>query len=166
MIFQVGCTTKWDSWSSHDIPSCSTHKQFRWIIIMKLRVDHVLTNTIFNSREYERIYDKLTVAEYKEFKEITNCLKPCKYRKYVFIGDLAQSTFKSEHFAFSLWAISRETIVKTELLIYPLSALVAEFGGTLSLFLGFSFMTLWDNIVLIKALSPFVKLDFLKTMSP
>ena len=95
----------------------------------------MLTNTIFNSREYERIYDKLTVAEYKEFKEITNCLKPCKYRKYDFIGDLAQSTFKSEHFAFSLWAISRETIVKTELLIYPLSALVAEFGGTLSLFL-------------------------------
>jgi hypothetical protein len=28
----------------------------------------------------------------------------------------------------------------------PWSSLVAEFGGTLGLFLGFSFMTLWDGV--------------------
>ena len=35
--------------------------------------------------------------------------------------------------------------------------MVAEFGGTLGLFLGFSFITLWDNIILIKTLSPFAR---------
>ena len=45
-----------------------------------------------------------------------------------------------------LWAVSKNTVVKTEHLIYPISSLVAEFGGTLGLFLGFSFMALWDKI--------------------
>ena len=45
--------------------------------------------------------------------------------------------------------ISKSTEVKTEVLIFPLSSLVAEFGGTLGLFLGFSFMTLWDKINLL-----------------
>ena len=115
-------------------------------------------------REYERIYDELTFAEYKKLRQLTHCLKPCKYRQYAFIGELGQSIFKSEQFAFSLWAVSRETTVKTEHLIYPLSALVAEFGGTLGLFLGFSFITLWDKIILIKTFSHFVKLDSLKTI--
>ena len=33
-----------------------------------------------------------------------------------------------------------------QVLIYEWSSLIAEFGGTLGLFLGFSFMTLWDGI--------------------
>jgi hypothetical protein len=35
--------------------------------------------------------------------------------------------------------------VETEELVFPVTSLVAEFGGTLGLFLGFSFMTLWDE---------------------
>ena len=31
------------------------------------------------------------------------------------------------------------------MLIYPWTALVADMGGTLGLFLGFSFMTIWDG---------------------
>ena len=30
------------------------------------------------------------------------------------------------------------------MLVYPLSSFVAEVGGTLGLFLGFSFLALWD----------------------
>ena len=44
---------------------------------------------------------------------------------------------------------SASLIVEKEELIFPLSSLVAEFGGTLGLFLGFSFMTLWDHIQLL-----------------
>ena len=40
-------------------------------------------------------------------------------------------------------------LVEREELLYTLESLVAEFGGTLSLFLGLSFMTLWDGIELI-----------------
>ena len=41
-------------------------------------------------------------------------------------------------------------LVEREELLYTLESLVAEFGGTLSLFLGLSFMTLWDGVELIK----------------
>ena len=41
-------------------------------------------------------------------------------------------------------------VVEREELLYTLESLVAEFGGTLSLFLGLSFMTLWDGVELIK----------------
>ena len=40
-------------------------------------------------------------------------------------------------------------LVEKESLLYPIESLVAEFGGTLGLFLGFSFMALWDGIELM-----------------
>ena len=43
-----------------------------------------------------------------------------------------------------IWTVSPDTGVQQEVLLYPITSLVAEFGGTLGLFLGFSFMTLWD----------------------
>ena len=47
-------------------------------------------------------------------------------------------------------ATPNSTLVETEELIYPWTSLVAEFGGALGLFLGVSFMTIWDGIHLIK----------------
>ena len=41
---------------------------------------------------------------------------------------------------------TNDTYVERELLVYPWTSLVAEFGGTLSLFLGLSFMSLWDGV--------------------
>ena len=97
------------------------------------------------------MYELLRVAETNEIKRLTNCMKPCNYRKYI-LGERKQTSFKSEYFTFSLWAVSKNTVVKTEELIYPISSLVADFGGTLSLFLGISFMTLWDKIYLLRLL--------------
>ena len=37
-------------------------------------------------------------------------------------------------------------LVETEALVYTVESLVAEFGGTLGLFVGFSFMNLWDVV--------------------
>ena len=69
---------------------------------------------------------------------------------YKFVG--AEEPIESpgpEYFAFSLWSVSKKTTIRTEQLIYPLSSLVAEFGGTLGLFLGFSFITLWESLPLL-----------------
>ena len=37
------------------------------------------------------------------------------------------------------------TIFK-ELLVYPLSSFIAEVGGTMGLFVGFSFLVIWDQL--------------------
>ena len=93
----------------------------------------------------------LSEAELSKIKELTGCLKPCHYKKYTFIGERNPSNFlEPGYFLFSLWAVSEKTQVKTEQLIYPLAYLVAEFGGILGLFLGFSFISLWDHILLLK----------------
>ena len=49
-------------------------------------------------------------------------------------------------FGFVLWNMSPFVLVETESLLYSIESLVAEFGGTLGLFLGFSFMALWDGL--------------------
>ena len=103
-------------------------------------------------REYGSIFAQLEFSESEEIFQTTGCRKPCKYKKYSFLGEPYPSAFKSEHFIFSLWAVSYKTKVKTEELIYPSSSLVAEFGGILSLFLGFSFISVWDNFRLFRQL--------------
>ena len=78
--------------------------------------------------------------------EKTKCKKPCFYKKYKLIGDKQTSSFTSDYFFLGLWSASNNTFVETEVLIYPWTSLVAEFGGTLGLFLGFSFVTLWNGM--------------------
>ena len=85
----------------------------------------------------------------EDITKLTGCLKPCQYRMYQFVGVGEPVSAFPEYFAFSLWAVSKKTTIKTEQLIYPLASLVADFGGTLGLFLGFSFITLWDNLPLL-----------------
>ena len=83
--------------------------------------------------------------ESEDIRKTTGCKKPCFYKRYNFIGEKLQTYFLANEFVFSLWAVSNYTMLETEQLIYPLASLVAEFGGTLSLFLGFSFLTVWDS---------------------
>ena len=44
---------------------------------------------------------------------------------------------------------SNSLIVKEETLVYPFESFLAEFGGSLGLFLGFSFLSLWDILLSI-----------------
>ena len=96
-------------------------------------------------RKYNKIYDQLLTVELEKITKLTNCTKPCHYNKYSFITDGETSALKSDKFLVSLWAVSHYTKVSTEQLIYPVTSLIAEFGGALGLFLGISFMSLWDN---------------------
>ena len=111
-------------------------------------------------RKYDDLYDNLRIADLKDISNLTGCLKPCQYKKYTFVGEKEPTMLKSgENVAFSLWAVSKSRRVCKEQLIFPISRLIAEFGGALGLFLGVSFITLWDNIYLTV---PFYKLVFKK----
>ena len=105
-------------------------------------------------RERDEISRELSILEPGEFSDKTGCLKPCHYKRYILLGG---HKMKSDDYKFSLLAVSSTTRVENEKLIYPMSSLVAEFGGTLSLFLGFSFISLWDNIDILKKLLAFIR---------
>ena len=49
-------------------------------------------------------------------------------------------------FAFGLNFVSTDIRIEREVEIYPLLSFVSELGGSLGLFLGFSFLTIWDMI--------------------
>ena len=42
---------------------------------------------------------------------------------------------------------SNSLTIKEEALVYPFISFFAELGGSLGLFLGFSFLTLWDVVL-------------------
>ena len=44
---------------------------------------------------------------------------------------------------------SKTVTRKKEVWIYPIESLISEFGGALGLFLGFSFMMIWDMMKVI-----------------
>ena len=84
-------------------------------------------------------------------------MKPCFYRKYSFYGDERETMVRSDNFVFALVSLFNRTHVETEQLIYPLTSLVAEFGGTLGLFIGFSFMAIWDGLQYVQHVKWFFK---------
>ena len=100
-------------------------------------------------RARAELFEELRTADLEDITALTGCLKPCKYRRYSFFSEKKSTAFTSNYFTFSLCSLSEFTRVEVEELIYPFSSLVAEFGGTLSLFLGFSFMTFWDGLKLL-----------------
>ena len=80
----------------------------------------------------------------------TGCLFPCTYHEYrVVATDLRD--FNSFGVVFTYASLG--TTVLREYLIYPFDSLVSDFGGTLGLFVGFSFVALWDVIQLLVTFS-------------
>ena len=105
----------------------------------------------------------------------TGCDIPCNYNQYKFLNiDMKpdEEWPVEGQIQYGLWAVTKFTKVEQEILLYPLSfflypsyfilypftkveqeillypftSLLAEFGGALGLFLGFSMMTIWDGV--------------------
>ena len=105
------------------------------------------------------MYFKMRFEELNVIEKMTGCGKPCSYLEYKFHGEKIPTSFKSpgDHYIFSLLAQTRHTSIWKEELLYPPSTMVAEVGGILSLFLGVSFMTIWDGAAWIRDHIEFVK---------
>ena len=90
----------------------------------------------------------MSYEELEVIQTMTGCKKPCNYLEYKFHGGSLPSAFNSSGYPFvSLIAQTRYTSVEREELLYHSSEMIAEVGGALGLFLGVSFMTIWDGMI-------------------
>ena len=95
-------------------------------------------------------YKDLVNAESFDIFRMTGCKMPCSYNEYRFTTTNAEvmpklySNSTSGWVAF--WSASTRTWTEEEILLYPFTSLIAEFGGALGLFLGFSFMAIWHEV--------------------
>ena len=120
---KIGCRLPWDTWSQQERVVCTTKEQLA---------------------QFEQSYKLLTNADADAILHITGCRKPCNYKEYKFVD--SRPKIVSIPGAVAFWAASQKTQVEEEVLLYPFTSLVAEFGGSLGLFLGFSFLAIWQEI--------------------
>ena len=112
--------------------------------------------------QFEKLYAQLEEVSTSSIENITNCLRPCRYKEYRMVNGPTASSETSTRFSsiFMFWLVSTETLVEEQSFVYPWQSLVfevykktvckvnpqvAEFGGTLGLFIGFNFISLWDT---------------------
>lgn len=119
---KVGCRLKWDTWSDPSHPLCS-------------KVEQVF--------EYETEFFMMSNYEQSQLVNATSCPLPCHYREYRQL-DRPVKGFKPEVSGLDMMFASASVVTETEELVYPMISFVAEFGGSLGLFLGFSFMLVAD----------------------
>ena len=119
---RVGCRLEWDMWSSPDIPICNQMKQLL---------------------QFEKEYYELDLWEQMKVVEYTGCYPPCAYTEYKLATEPSKTPAGNES-RIILTMPTSEALKKTEEYIYPFESFVSEFGGALGLFLGFSFVMIWD----------------------
>ena len=120
---KFGCRLPWDKWSLQERSICATGAQFS---------------------NFEELYEKLANSDAEQIAEVTGCREPCSFKEYKFVA--SNPTGMSKPGCAAFWAASRKTQVEEEVLLYPFTSLVAEFGGSLGLFLGFSFFSIWQQL--------------------
>ena len=104
-------------------------------------------NTFF--RAFEGVYFRILQSELQEIIAITGCRPPCSYTEYRFESRPDDYGANNASRQLIVWLSTPYVLLETEQYLYPLKSLVADVGGTLGLFLGFSLMSLWDYVEII-----------------
>jgi len=120
----VGCKMEWDKITSKNIPLCTTHEQFR---------------------NHTKVFASIRAMTKSNLTSITQCLPMCNYYKYEVLKMSTINDYNGTGFKLIL-ANNEITLVTEELAVDPLTFL-SNFGGSLSLFVGFSLLMIWDMIV-------------------
>ena len=98
---------------------------------------------------FENLYESLALMELGSVVESTGCDIPCNYNEYKFLNiDMKpdEDWPVDGQIQYGFWAVTKFTKIEQEILLYPFTSLLAEFGGALGFFLGFSIMTIWDGV--------------------
>ena len=114
----IGCRTQWDRRSDRALPVCTEIGQLE---------------------ELNTEYQELSVLEQMEIENQTGCMLPCRYKEYTVVDE--PLTIGRDQMI-TLIRATKTVLIRTEVLVYPFSSFLAEFGGALGLFVGFSFMIL------------------------
>ena len=101
-------------------------------------------------RDFEELYFDTLSMETSKIVALSGCNVPCSYKQYklgsVDKRNVELKTLPKDYMAVAFMPATERTQIEEEVLLYPFTSLLAEFGGALGLFLGFSFMTIWDGI--------------------
>ena len=118
---KIGCRPEWDNWRNQGRPICKEMQQLL---------------------KYNNDFNEIASLVQGDIANHTGCLLPCRYKEYEIVDTpiLMDPRDKIQ------WLVrsNKNVLVKTEHLVYPFSSFLAEFGGALGLFLGFSFFMAWD----------------------
>ena len=93
-------------------------------------------------------FEYITLADVVEAQLInmTNCFLPCSFSEYRLVG--SPSVVDPSSYGFQLSFAKTEAWEEREAFVYEFVSFVSEFGGSLGLFLGFSFYSVWDILEL------------------
>ena len=120
---KVGCRLPWDKWTDPWLPICTLKEQL-------IKVDDEFQNAMYISKEV--------------FASITGCSFPCKYVEYQLVGQPLM--FFPSAQGFSVLLANSDILETRETVIYTFESFLAEVGGALGLFLGFSFFALFTYL--------------------
>ena len=115
---------KWDTWSDTMQPICKQVEQIR---------------------RFEEEFKILEGYVQAEIVRMFECPLPCHYKEYHIIGETNHGNPDKLEFGF-VYADLEETEAVEEFL-YTFESFVSEFGGSLGLFVGFSFYLVLDSTI-------------------
>ena len=122
---KVGCHLKWEKLIKSNLPLCTKEQFFLYV------------------KEHEK-YNEL---EQTNLVNYTNCPLPCSYKHYKLVETPFNEKLGGTDCTLNIMFASRIVVVEKEEKTYPFQSFVAECGGCLGLFLGFSFLLVWDGLV-------------------
>ena len=96
--------------------------------------------------DHANYWTKIMSLTLEEVTAESGCKVPCSYYSYT-KTQLAYQPDNMGEVGIILGFSSNRLTIKDEKLVYPLESFIAEFGGSLGLFLGFSFIGCFDFLV-------------------
>ena len=120
-----GCHLRWEKSNRSDIPLCDKEQWFR----------------------YGLEQDKYFMMEQTQLVDYTECPLPCSYKEYKLVETPISRILGDTECTLDIIFASRVVVVEKEESTFPFQSFVAECGGCLGLFLGFSFLLVLDALM-------------------
>ena len=94
--------------------------------------------------DYEKHFKFLRHLDKRTALNFTGCRSPCTYIEYKHVGH--PKNINPTGYGLTIKFAETEMIEDKETYVYGFVSFVSEFGGSLGLFLGFSFLMVWEII--------------------